>query len=498
MSGRGPIGRAVHRFSRRSTATKIRTLIILATAIILVIGYFVLAPASPKSSTANPLGLTQAHLAYTPVTQASTSTRGIVGNKINVVFPIVALNSLAGEEDLDSSKEFGEQDQAIDLYVGLINKSGGIDGRKINPIIAPYDPTNEVTMRGLCKQWTEGDPAAFAVLDGIGAWQDQDELCITQEGHTPMISAWSSVTDWTNAGSPYLWWTEPDQAALLNTVVHWGLSTGRINKAKPMGIVVGDLTSDQIALNEYLLPELKKLGIKVDVEEIASQTSEAAATNADAPLAVERLKAAGVTTVLPMLRLNAFFPYLTAEQAQEYYPSLLLSDYESAIQVGLGLIPVPFEKELNGQEGVTTLTLGGIDDNRPESEGGYDPAVRQCWKEWIAKYPGPLNHNFIEEQGPIAAWCGVIALFAAAARKAGQDLNRRTFVEALASIRNFPGTWEPILSFGPDKFYGPTEYRVVEIHNNIPEGQCPRPKYPAPPGTCWVDVQNWKPLYPPA
>ena len=133
---------------------------------------------------------------------------------------------------------------------------------------------------------------------------------------------------------------------------------------------------------------------------------------------------------------------------------------------------------------MTALTLGGIDDNRPESLGGYDPAVRRCWQEWIAKYPGPYNNNFIEEQGPIAAWCGVIDLFAAAARKAGNNLNRRTFVEAMASIQNFPGTWEPILSYGPGKFYGPTEYRVVEIHNNIPEGQCPRPKYPAPPGTC--------------
>jgi Periplasmic binding protein len=499
MSALGPVRRAIHRFSRRSTATKIRVLLTLATAIVVVVGSVVLASGSSKNTSANPLGLSGGHLAYTPVTRASTSTRGIVGNEINVVFPIVSLSSLAGQEDLDSSKEFGDQDQAIDLYVGLINKSGGINGRKINPIIVGFDPTNELDMRALCKQWTEGSPAAFAVLDGIGVWQDQDQLCITQEGHTPRISAWSSVTDWTNTGSPYLWWTGPDQAAILNTVVHWGLTTGRINRNKPMGVVVGDLTSDQVALNQYLLPDLKSLGVtKVDVEEIASQTSEAALTNSEAPLAVERLKAAGVTTVLPMLRLNAFLPYLSAEATQEYYPTLLLSDYESEIQVGLGLIPIPFEKELNGQEGVTTLTLGGIDDNRPESQGGYDPAVRKCWQEWIARYPGAHDHNFIEEQGPIAAWCGVINLFAAAARMAGRNLNRRTFVEAMSSIRNFPGTWGPILSYAPDKFYGPTEYRVVEIHNNIPEGQCIRPKYPAPAGTCWVVIQNWRPLYPPA
>ena len=79
-------------------------------------------------------------------------------------------------------------------------------------------------MRALCKTWTEGSPAAFAVLDGIGAWTGDNQLCITQEGHTPFIGQWTTVTSWTDQGSPYLWWTGPDQAAILQAVVDWGLS----------------------------------------------------------------------------------------------------------------------------------------------------------------------------------------------------------------------------------------------------------------------------------
>ena len=44
-------------------------------------------------------------------------------------------------------------------------------------------------MRALCKTWTEGSPAAFAVLDGLGDWTGDNQLCITQEGHTPFIGA---------------------------------------------------------------------------------------------------------------------------------------------------------------------------------------------------------------------------------------------------------------------------------------------------------------------
>ncbi len=78
---------------------------------------------------------------------------------------------------------------------------------------------------------------------------------------------------------------------------------------------------------------------------------------------------------------------LQAETDQQYFPRLLLSDYESSIETALGLLPVPYAKALDGQEGVTTETLGGIDDDRPQSQGGYDPAVRSCWVVWHKAYP---------------------------------------------------------------------------------------------------------------
>ena len=137
----------------------------------------------------------------------------------------------------------------------------------------------------------------------------------------------------------------------------------------------------------------------------------------------------------------------------------MLSDYENSIESSLGLIPVPFAKALNGQEGVTTETLGGVDDPRPQSQGGYDPGVRSCWTVWHKAYPeipkGNMNDD-IEEQGPVQGWCQEIRLFAAAAKAAGKNLNRRSFVTALSQIKNFPGGYSPLLTYGPTKLYGPT------------------------------------------
>ncbi len=444
------------------------------------------------------VGERHAGTAAVPVSQASTSTRGVSAGSINVVFPVVSLSSLAGQEGFASDLEFGEQSKAIQLYVKQINDAGGINGRMINPIITTFDPLSQSGMRSLCKTWTEGSPAAFAVVDGLGDWLGDNQLCITQEGHTPFIGQWTTVTNWTNLGSPYLWWTGPDQAAILKAVVAWGLNAKLLGGTRKVGVVVGDRASDQVALNNYLLPDLKQAGITPVIETIASDPSETATTDAEAPLAVQQFRSDGVTSVIPLIQFNVFYPLLQAETAQHYFPRLLLSDYESTIQGALGLLPVPYAQALNGQEGLTTMTLGGIDDDRPQSQGGYDPALRSCFATWHKAYPQipPGDQSFyIEEQGPVASWCQAVRLFATAARAAGPDLNRRSFVTAMSKITDYSGAWSPILSYGPNKRYGPTEYQIVRLHINVPpSAQCDLPKNHVPQGTCWVTVKPFAPL----
>jgi hypothetical protein len=305
------------------------------------------------------------------------------------------------------------------------------------------------------------------------------------------------VTDWTNKGSPYLWWTGPDQATVLQAVVDWGLSAGLL-EGKKVAVVAGDRASDQLALKNYLLPDLSRAGVTPVVETIASDPTDTATTDSEAPLVVQQLRSAGITSVIPLIPFNVFYPFLQAETDQQYFPRLLLSDYESSIESALGLLPVPYAAALDGQDGLTTETLAGIDDDRPASQGGYDPAVRSCWVIWHRAYPqvppGNLS-DYIEEQGPIQGWCQAIRLFTTAARDAGPDLNRRTFVTALSRIRNFPGTNTPILSYGPNKRYGPTEYQVVRLHVNAPPStQCKMPKDGIPQFTCWVNVLPFAPL----
>src|SRR5580658_8432826 len=490
--GGGRVGRSWRRFRRRPAGVQVVS-VIVAVGLVVAVVFAVGTGSSPThGNTTTTTGATA-----TPV-EASASSAGVTATSIRVVFPVSNLSGLASTFGFAGDIEYSEQTKGIKLFVKLINDAGGIHGRKIDADIVNFDPTNEAQMRSLCKDWTDGSTPAFAVLDGVGTLTGDNELCITQEGHTPMLSQWTTVTNWTQEGSPYLWWTGPDDAAILQATVDWGTSAGLLGNGIKVGVIAGNRASDEVALNQYLLPDLRRAGITPVVKTIAADPSDTASTDAQAPLVVQQLRSEGVTSVIPLIPFNVFFPVLAAETQQKWFPKLLLSDYEDSIESALGLLPFPYEKALDGQEGLTTETLGGIDDTRPESEGGYDPGVRSCFAAWHKAYPQipPGNQNFfIEEQGPVQGWCQEIRLFAAAATAAGPHLDRRTFDTAMAKISNFPGGYSPILSYGPGKFYGPTQYRVVRLHTNSPpSSQCKFPLDHIPQGVCWVVVDNWQPL----
>jgi hypothetical protein len=158
---------------------------------------------------------------------------------------------------------------------------------------------------------------------------------------------------------------------------------------------------------------------------------------------------------------------------------------------------VPYEKALDGQQGVTALTLGDSDYPGPADQGGYDAGLQACYDTWKATNPPPAppDSPYIEAQGPVAAWCQVIKVFAEAAQQAGPNLDHRTFTTAMAGVQNLPGTYSPILTYGPDKHYGPTQYRVVKLFNNDPPSPDCKPTWEGKAqGTCWVVTQDWQPL----
>ena len=434
------------------------------------------------------------------------STHGVTKHSVTIVFPVIDLSASGQAVGLQGSSD--ETDPlGIKTYVKEINDAGGINGRKIDARIVKFKPMDQADMRAKCKDWTTGGEV-FAVVD-TGKWYDDNQLCITQEGHLPLISSWTTVTDWTERGAPYLWWTGPDQAKVVLNLVPWGIDQGLLSPAKKFAVLSSDRAGDKLAVNDYLLPALRARGLTPTVvDTITASLDDPASAQSQSRSAVSRLKSEGVETVIPLLPVTAFRSYLSAAKAQQYAPKLMLSDYEGTVNTALGLAEYQFPDLLNGQRGPTVYTLSSEDDDRPNGQtqlagAGYTPEAKACWESYqkenpkrIAKFP------YIEAQGPTMRWCDAIRLTAKAIEAAGKDLNRRTFIQALAVIGNFPSALTKEFSFSRTDHAGPSQYRTVaptKNGNTAETNLCP-PRRPTPTddnpfhGSCWLLIEDWKPL----
>jgi ABC-type branched-subunit amino acid transport system substrate-binding protein len=419
----------------------------------------------------------------------TASDRGVTATKIKVVFPVADLGPIGQTTGLTSDED---EPTAITAFVNDINHNGGINGRLIDPEIVKYNPLNDSDMRADCKDWTESQEV-FAVVDSYG-WHDDHQLCITQEGKTPLISKWTSVTDWTDRGQPNLWWTGPDQVQVIDDLVAYWKDLLAHQK---YAVIAGDRESDQLALG-YLKQSLQRAGLPQPYSfDSIPFTDQAAA--AVIPAIVTKYHANNVRVVLPLVSFLSLLQFVQQEDSQyqgqrtdnpatlETPPQMLLSDYESEIQAMLGLTEAKYKKELQNTVGPTTFRLG---DN--EDPTGYTPLGEHCFEAF--KVQDPTFSNNLEGPGAALTWCQNIYLFAKAAQMAGNQLTRAGFDGAMRQIQGFGGSVNPDLTFGVDPYVysGPHLYRIVEIHVND-DHKCPPKATPGEQGSCWLIQQDFQP-----
>ena len=447
----------------------------------------------------------------------TASDRGVTPTSIKVVFPVANLSGVAAANPLSTAVSSENATTSINAVLDEINKAqGGINGRKIVPEIVQYDPTNAAEMTADCQKWTQVEKV-FAVID-TSAWFGDNQLCITQQGHTPLISGYASVQKELDAGAPYLWWTGVEQVATLENLVAWAQGAGVLTKSTKFGIVYADRSTDTIVRQQFGAA-LARAGLTpTDVETMHFDTTDQSKAEAQAAIAVHNMQFKGVTVVLPLIPFTTFVVYLSNEKSQSFIPRLLLSDFDQEITASLGILggdnnpacsqpcpPLPYDQELNGQMGTTAEVLGNSDGPKQVSPNAitYGPAATDCWnafKAYLARNPSapPRDDNTyqgdIEATGTAMTYCQNIKLFAAAARQAGPYLTRDGFDSAMGTVTRFPATIVPELTF-TDHHWGPDQYRVVQLNINPPAYKCPLTQEGKPQGNCWLVITNFRALH---
>jgi hypothetical protein len=426
---------------------------------------------------------------------------GVAASSIRVVMPWPNLGALSQAVGLYGSSE--DDTLSINAAVNAINDAGGINGRRIDPEIVAFNPLDDNDMRAKCIQWSQVQQV-FAVVDN-SAWHDDHQLCITQENHTPLISHWTTVPDWTNRGNPYLWWTGPDSATVLDNLVAWYNAKGWLTSANKFGVVASDRASDKLAVG-YLNADLGHKGLSpADTGSMAFNLSDAGTANAQATDIVTRFKNFDhINTIIPLIPYTDLVYLLQAGKNQNYFPRWLLSDYESGAQLAIGLIDPssggPYANELNNTVNPTFFNLGASNDNRGYPPGSFGDKCNQnfrkysgaAWDQMMRKQQGHPWTGYIEANGTAMIWCESIDLFAAAARSVvPNQLTQHAFAVGMSGISHFADTMTPDLSYGSTRRAGPHEFRVVEEHVNS-DGACPLNVDGTKQGDCWLILQDFQ------
>jgi ABC-type branched-subunit amino acid transport system substrate-binding protein len=356
--------------------------------------------------------------------------------------------------------QFGDPEAQWQAFIDDVNGRGGIDGRTVVPEYRLYDSLDLDSMRAACVYLTE-QKRVFAVL---GGFYGDPILCITQQHQTPLLGLASEADDFYRRSDGRFFSIATSKDRVLRAFVH--LLDG---DAALRGHTIGVLDQegiDSATVDRTLLPELQRLGYKVSYH--ARIAADANAAQAQIPIEVQRLRAAGVDVLLPVSGLIVATVFAQEADAQRYHPTYYLSDFASgATDVYAAAMPASFE----GAIGYTAFRTGEAAAGLAEPPG--DAACRQTYERSAGR---PLDPKTLAYYYTVS-YCGILRLFEQGMARAGPNPTRAGFSAALQGLGSFPMAFGATGSFGPGKLDAADSVRRVTWRKSC---------------TCWLPTDGFR------
>ena len=215
--------------------------------------------------------------------------------------------------------EYTEQAKAIRLFVDQVNNSGGINGRRINPIIATFDPTNECRDAGIVQGLDRGEPGASSPCSTVWGLDGRQPAVHHPGGSHPLpqpVDHGDQLDRW--LAVPVV--DRPDDAAVLQAPVDWGPAPGLLggNARSGSSPATGPATSGPATTT--CCPTSSGSGSPRWSRPSPPIPPRPPRPASEAPLIVQKLRRAGVTSVIPLMPFNAFFPVLAGPDPAAVLP----------------------------------------------------------------------------------------------------------------------------------------------------------------------------------
>ena len=426
------------------------------------------APASPSTPVPSPADPGGGAPASGPLT---ASDRGVEADAIRVGFTVL---NLGGVDHAGYAADLRSDIPAvIDALVDSANQEGGVLGRQIEPVTVKVDILSADDQRRKCLQLTQTEKV-FAVIDSYTyAQYEATKACITVENKTPLVTGGVGDAREVATAFPYEVSVTKDFNRRARDLVYAARDDGFFDPAKgfkKLGIFVDNcrpFALDDPATGLYAY--LREVGVK-SWSEFRTDCDIASQQRGGVQAALQHLQD-GVSHVILGTIGAGVQNYTNTAQAQRATFEYFVSDFGSLANDGTAK---NFNADqFDGTRGVTSLHEGERSIGRPLSA-----SAAACSKILTDRGLEPITDYSRDSEALYL--CDGLNLFLEAARRAGGDLTRIGWTDAVQTIVDFRPSWVDLASFGPGKLTGGDSVHRVQWHRDC---------------VCFRQLEDFRPAY---
>lgn len=263
--------------------------------------------------------------------------------------------------------------------------------------------------------------------------------CVAVENQTPLVTTDEISEDVYKRGN-LMFGEYPATERSYRNLPHWAHAEGLL-QGKKLGLYAGPALKD--ALAKHFIPQLTKLGYKLEVIAEGTSTGQAGPESA---VAVQRMKSAGVEVVFFLG--DGGFP--DQAEAQGYKPQYIR--FPNQMGTGDTSNSSPNQAQWDGTTGFAYMRHGERGTPIP-----FEPPTEKCLADFERKSGKKIPRTGVlpnAEEASLLQVCDSLNMALQGLTNAGATLTNPTFVGGMERIRNMQMAAASPVSFGRGKHDG--------------------------------------------
>jgi hypothetical protein len=329
--------------------------------------------------------------------------------KLGIVYPdLKAIQGL--------NIDHGDYQAAYTAIIDDLNNSGGINGRKIEPVFAAVNPVGTDPATAACTKLTEDDQV-FAV---VGSFPTEGPGCYVSTHNTAVVGGTQTNATLSAAKAP--WFSYVANSDRLVTSQIEAFAKDGVFNGKKVGVVA--LAADQSQMNDIAVPALQhNNAAPVDTAVIDVTNNDQTAALAQVGTIAERFSSESIDVVVVVG--TGALTFAQGIENTSFRPRLVATNSDSIngyVSSNTGPNPDVIK------DAITTGSPLGATWDKPDLQHCVDLVQNKTGT--TVQDPRTDTTATPDTFVSVTAACQNVTLFADIAKKAGQVLNNDTFKQA--------------------------------------------------------------------